>query len=223
MTSKLVSEAVATRRSVRAFRDTAVETTLLTKILIKAAQAPSGGNLQPWHVYLLNGAAMTDFRAMMRPRIENRISDTPEYKVYPSPLGEPYRSRRFENGEALYATLGIPREDKPARLQWFANNFNFFGAPSAMFLFVDRDMGAAQWSDLGGYLQTVMLLLREAGLDSCPQEAWYLHHDAVSQFVKAPPETMLFCGLSVGYADPDAPVNAFKASRATSDEWLTIL
>ncbi|MEM9011882.1 MAG: nitroreductase [Pseudomonadota bacterium] len=221
--SVTVSEAVARRRSIRAFTDRPVETDMLVEILRRAARAPSGGNLQPWQVYLLNGPSMTAFREMMEPRIAAGDVDSPEYPVYPSPLKSPYRERRFAVGEALYARLGIPREDKAARLAWFAENYRFFHAPAALFLFVDRDMGAAQWSDLGGYLQTVMLLLVEAGLASCPQEAWFLHHSVVQSFVEAPEELMLFCGLSIGEPAPEAAVNGLVAERADPAEWLTVL
>lgn len=218
-----VSEAVARRRSTRAFLPDPVETGTLREILRKAARAPSGGNLQPWRVWLLNGPGMARFRAMMAPRIAAGLSDPPEYPVYPEKLGEPYRSHRFAVGEAMYARLGIPREDRPARLRWFARNYDFFGAPAAMFLFVDRSMGAAQWSDLGGFLQTVMLLVEEAGLASCPQEAWYLQHAAVQTFLDAPPEQMLFCGLSIGHADPAAPVNGLITDRAAESDWLRVV
>jgi nitroreductase len=218
-----VTEAVMSRASVRAFTDRAVPTPLLRDILRKAARAPSGGNLQPWHVYLLNGEAMARFRAMMAPRRAAGLADTPEYAVYPQPLGEPYRSRRFAVGEALYARLGIPREDRAARLRWFSRNWDFFGAPAALFLYVDRTMGPPQWSDLGGFLQTVMLLLREAGLDSCAQEAWAVQHAAVSAFLGAPPERMLFCGMAIGERDPDHPVSGLRTERAPEAEWLTVV
>ncbi len=217
-----VSEAVAARRSTRAFLDRPVETALLRDILERAARAPSGGNLQPWHVHLLNGVGMARFRAVMDPKLEAGYADAPEYPIYPSPLAAPYRDRRFAVGEEMYARLGIPREDKPARLRWFQNNWRFFEAPAGLFLFVDREMGAAQWSDLGGYLQTVMLLLVEAGLASCPQEAWAVHHETVSAFCEVPENLMLFCGLAIGHPDPDASVNALATSRAPSNEWLTI-
>ncbi|RMF41105.1 MAG: nitroreductase [Alphaproteobacteria bacterium] len=215
-----VSEAVETRRSIRAFLPDPVPEEVLRRVFVKAARAPSGGNLQPWHVWLLSGAGMARFRAMMAPRIARGLTDAPEYAVYPDRLWEPYRSRRFAVGEAMYARLGIPRGDRAARLRWFARNYDFFGAPAGMFLFVDRGMGAPQWSDLGGYLQTAMLLLREEGLDSCPQEAWYLQHATVSAFLDAPPELMLFCGMAIGRRDPEAAVNGLQAPRAPAEEWL---
>ena len=146
---------------------------LIADVLTKAMRAPSGGNLQPWRLYVLNGASMSRFRRLMARRsAENPIGEPPEYAVYPPSLKEPYRTRRFAVGEAMYERLGIPRSDKAARLRWFQNNDRFFGAPAALFCFVDRVMGPPQWSDLGMFLQTAMLLFQERGVDTCPQEAW---------------------------------------------------
>jgi nitroreductase len=210
-----VREAVRSRRSVRAFVDRPVDLEVLARVLGEATRAPSGGNLQPWQVVVLTGEALEALRQLVRERLESGGAlPPPEYPVYPSPLHSPYRERRFANGEQLYVALGIPREDKMARLLQFARNWDFFGAPVGVLLFVDRRMGAAQWSDLGGYLQTVMLLLRDAGLDSCPQEAWSAQHDLVAQVVDVPEDVMLFCGLAVGYADAGHPVNSFVTDRA---------
>jgi nitroreductase len=219
-----VTAAVERRRSVRAFLPSPIEPTLIAGVLTKAVRAPSGGNLQPWRLYVLNGPSMTRFQELMSQRIaENPIGETPEYSVYPPALKEPYRSRRFAVGEAMYERLGIPRSDKLARLRWFQNNDRFFGAPAAMFCFVDRIMGPPQWSDLGMFLQTAMLLFQEQGVDTCPQEAWSRWPNTVSRFVGAPDELMLFCGVAIGRADPDAPVNGLRTERADPEEIVTFL
>jgi len=163
----------------------------------------------------LNGDSKARFSALMETRLaENPLGETPEYEVYPPSLKEPYRTRRFEVGEAMYAHLGIPRGDKLARLQWLQNNDRFFGAPAALFCFTDRIMGPPQWSDLGMFLQTVMLLFEEQGIQTCPQESWSRWPKTVANFVGAPAELMLFCGVAIGHSDPDAPVNRLAAARA---------
>lgn len=215
-----VSDAVDRRMTVRAFLDEPVETGLILRVLEKAARAPSGGNLQPWRITVLNGATLEGFRAAMEERLKAGPPDEPEYPVYPPSLHEPYRSRRFKVGEDMYRLLGIARDEKARRWDWFRNNFRFFGAPAALFCHVDRRMGAAQWSDLGMFLQTVMLLLQEEGLDSCPQEAWSQFHKTVDAFTGADPETMLFCGMGIGKRDPDHPVNALRSDRAPLAEWV---
>ncbi len=216
-----VSEAVQSRLSVRAFLPAPVPADAMRRVLERAARAPSGGNLQPWFVDVLAGAALEDFRAAVR---RDMAPDAPpqeaEYAVYPPNLASPWRERRFEVGEDMYALLGIAREDKAARRRWFANNFDFFGAPMGLFCTVDRRMGPPQWSDLGMFLQTVMLLLREEGLDSCPQECWAMVPETVRRHLALPPERMVFCGMSVGYRDPAHPVNALESKRAPQEEWL---
>ena len=218
--ARTVSEAVATRRSVHDFLPDPVPESLLRRILTQAALAPSGGNLQPWHVVVLTDAPLS----RLVERVSARAAACPrgeaaEYPIYPSPLGEPYRSRRFAVGEAMYALLGIPREDRDARRAWFARNYRLFGAPVGLFCFIDRAMGAAQFSDLGMFLQTIMLLLREAGYDSCPQEAWAMFAPTVYDVLGTPPELMLFCGLAIGRANPEAAVNRLRSARVAPDEF----
>ncbi|MBV7256165.1 nitroreductase [Pacificimonas sp. WHA3] len=215
-----VSTALDTRTSVRAFTDEPVDLAVLREILTKAARSPSGGNLQPWRIYVVGGDVLADIKARAADVLsKDPRGETPQYDIYPRKLAEPYKARRFEVGEDMYARLGIPREDKAARRAWFANNFRFFGAPAALFCFVERYMGPPQWSDLGMYLQSVMLLLKEAGLDSCPQECWAMLPETVADVVGAPDGLMLFTGMAIGHADKDAPVNGLRTRRAGLDEF----
>ncbi len=215
-----VTEAVRSRSSIRGFLDKAVDVDTLRRLLETASRAPSGGNVQPWRVFLLQGDAMARFRTFLAARSGR---EQPAYEIYPEGLKEPYRSSRFKVGEDMYALLGIPREDKSARFSWIARNFDFFGAPAGFFCFVDRQMGPPQWSDLGMFLQTFMLLARESGLDTCPQEAWAMRPDSVAEFVGAGEELMLFCGMAIGYRDPDAAVNQLVSDREPLEVWLKVL
>jgi nitroreductase len=209
-----VTEAVRTRRSVRAFLDRPVPGAVLREVVELAARAASGGNLQPWRLFVLAGEPLAELKARMKTRLTTGPTSEPtEYEIYPPDLWEPYRTERYVVGEEMYALLGTPRTDKPGRLRQFARNFEFFGAPAALFCYVDRRMGRPQWSDLGMYLQTLMLLLRERGLDSCAQECWSVYPKTVGEFLQPPAELMLFCGMAIGYADPDAPVNRLNTRR----------
>ena len=216
-----VHEAIVSRRSIRAFLPTPVAGDVIRRVIETAARSPSGGNLQPWHIDIIAGEPLAELKATMQGRllVDKAEVETPEYDVYPKSLPSPWRDRRFKVGEAMYARLGIPRDDKQARQRWFANNFDFFGAPMALFCSVDRMMGPPQWSDLGMYLQTVMLLLREAGLDSCAQEAWSLFPKTVGRALSLPPERMLFTGMAIGWRDPANPVNELVTDRAPPIEW----
>lgn len=216
-----VSEAVTARRSVRGFTDRPVDPALLRTLVERAARAPSGGNLQPWHIDVVGGAPLESFKREIAAKLMAGETETPAYDIYPPKLDDPYRTRRFEVGEAMYGHIGIPREDKAARRMWFARNFAFFGAPVALFCTVDRGMGPPQWSDLGMYLQTLMLLLVEHGLASCPQECWAIYPEAVTRFLGTPPERMLFCGMAIGYEDEAEPANRLRSARAPLDDWAS--
>ena len=216
-----VYEALASRRSVRDFLPTPVSGELIRRVLQAASRAPSGGNVQPWQIDVIGGAQLDELKAIMQCRLrevaEGGSPDALDYDIYPKELWPPYRDYRFQLAEQMYATMGIGRQDKPRRLQWFARNYEFFGAPLALMCSIDRGMGPPQWSDLGMFLQSVMLLLREEGLDSCPQEAWSVYPKTVGDFLGLPAERMLFCGMAIGHANPDHPVNRLRSERAGLD------
>lgn len=215
-----VTEAVFSRTSIRSFLEDPVSDELLKTLLEKSSRAASGGNLQPWKIFIVNNSAMKDFLEFQEGWTEPEV---PAYEIYPPKLKEPYRTSRFELGEQMYELLGIGRENKEARIAQVMENFRFFGAPCAFFCFIDRQMGPPQWSDLGMFLQTFMLLAKEAGLDTCAQEAWSMKHDSVSKFVKAEDSDMLFCGMAIGYRDDTATVNSLKSERRPLNEWAKFL
>lgn len=214
-----VEEAVLGRRSVRGFLDRPVDPALIRRLVELAARAPSGGNVQPWHIDVIGGDALAAFKQEIGAKIAAGHRETPAYDIYPLELDDPYRARRFGIGEAMYGHIGIPRDDRPARRTWFAQNFAFFGAPLGLFCTVRRDMGPPQWSDLGMYLQTLMLLLVEHGLASCAQECWAMYPETVTEFLGTPPDRMLFCGMAIGYEDAGKPANNLRSPRAPVDEW----
>jgi nitroreductase len=215
-----VSEALASRLSVRDFLPDAVPEGVLREVLAKAARAPSGGNLQPWHVVVLTGAKLASLVARASAKAaEMPKGESQEYHVYPPGLTEPYLGRRFKIGEDMYALLEIAREDRAARRAWFANNLRCFGAPVALFCFIDRQMGPPQFSDLGMFLQSVMLLLREAGYDSCAQEFWAMYAASVYAELDIPENLMLFCGMAIGKRNPAAPVNRLVSDRAPLEDF----
>ena len=217
-----VSEAVASRRSVRGFLPTQVDPAVIRRVVEAAARAPSGGNLQPWHIDVVAGDALAELKTIMVGKMAaNPGGEATEYDIYPEVLPSPYKDYRFAVGEELYRALGIPREDKMKRMMWFARNFQFFGAPVALFCTVARSMGPPQWSDLGMYLQTLMLLLREEGLDSCPQECWAIYPATIRDFLGTPEDRMLFTGMAIGFKDEADPANAARPDRAPLADFAT--
>jgi nitroreductase len=215
-----VSEAVNSRQSIRAYTDQEVSDELIQRLLEKSARAASGGNVQPWKIFIINNETMINFLKFQEDWTD---PETPAYDIYPENLTEPYKTSRYEVGAEMYSILDIDRDDKEGRFKQMLENFKFFGAPSAFFCFVDRQMGRPQWSDLGMFLQNFMLLAKEAGLDTCPQEAWAIKQESVTAFVKAPDELMLFCGMAIGYKDDKAKINKLRTQRRPFEDWATFV
>ena len=214
-----VVDALHRRRSVRAFTDAPVDPAVLKAVFTAAQRAPSGGNLQPWQATLVTGEPWDRVKTAVAARIAmGREGYQPEYDIYPKGLTDPWESRRFGVGEALYASLGIPREDKRSRLAQFMDNYRGFGAPVMLFLHCSRIMGPPQWADMGMWLQSVMLLLVEQGLASCPQECWAMYGATVREALELGEDQILFTGLAIGHADAGQAVNQWPVPRVELDE-----
>ena len=137
-----VYEAVTSRRAVRGFTDRPVPREVLERVLSAAAWSPSGSNLQPWHTYVLTGAPLAELKKLAGERVAAGDPwDEREYEMYPPALKSPYRERRSAFGEQRYGALGIPREDMEARQRAAVANWDCFGAPAALFCYIDRDLG----------------------------------------------------------------------------------
>ena len=213
-----VEQALQERRSVRAFLPQPIDGATVRELLEGAAQSPSGGNLQPWRVIALSGAALTEVNDLAR---NNEPQARPGLS-YPSELWEPYRTRRFSNGEDLYRAIGVAREDKAARHAQFATNGELFGAPVGVFVAVDERMGHAQWMDLGIFLQSFMLQAVDRGLATCAQGYWRMYNDVLAQQLALPEGYQVAFGIALGYEDTAAPINQWRATRAPTEEWLSL-
>jgi nitroreductase len=216
-----VFEAVDSRIACRWFLDKPVDAKIVRDLIARAARAASGGNLQSWQVYALAGAPLAALKEKVAAHIAGHDPrhDDAEYPIYPKTMWEPYKARREEHGVQLYGALGVARDDAEGRLAQYKRNFEFFNAPVALFIAIDRKLGPGQWADLGGYIHALAFLARGYGLDTCPQESWARMHRIVGEFVTMPPEQMLFCAVAIGYGDHGHPANSFRSPRAELAEF----
>ena len=213
-----VADAVATRRSVRAFLDRPVPLETLRRVLDEARMAPSGCNYQPWEAVVLTGAALKS----LQDKLSASKPDDPQEYDWSAPGQDPrYKARLQAVGAAMYGAMQIDRADKAARADFVTSNIQSFGAPVLLLCHFPKFMKEAQWSDVGMWLQTIMLLLRAEGLDTCAQEFWARYPGAVSRFIGLPDDHMLFCGMALGYGDPDAKINTFRTSRIPLSDLVT--
>ncbi len=214
-----VSQAVNQRISTRAFLDKQISEAEVRDWLETAQRAPSGGNLQPWRVIALAGDAKQAVIDLAQATLASSPKGEPtDRSIYPKDLWEPHEARRRKVGEMMYEKLEIPRENRPARIQWFARNFRFFDAPLAVFFVIDERMGHGQWAHTGMYMQTLALLAEERGWGTCMQECWGMLRPTLKQHFQLGDSEMVYCGMSVGYPDPDHPVNALRSERADLSE-----
>jgi nitroreductase len=197
---------------------------LVRSLLEQAKRAPSGGNLQPWKLYVLSGSS----RAALVDAVREKIAANPEaaiageiaeYKIYPPDLPEPYASRRLRVGAQLYEAVGIGRGDRAGRLRQLARNYEFFGAPVGIIVTIERFMQPGQFVDLGLFLQSLALLAVEQGLATCMQESWANWHATIRRVVGVPESELVFCGVSLGYPDLQHPINQFVTERANLEEF----
>ena len=219
-----VTAAITTRHSIRAFLSTPVPRKVVEDILSVARRAPSGTNMQPWWVYVVTDDG------------KNRLSDTllkahdggasawtPEYQYYPNDFQEPYKSRRRKVGWDLYGLLDIERGQKEKMHQQHGRNFRFFDAPVGLMFTVDRELKIGSWLDYGMFIQNVMLAARDKGLPTCPQAAFTGHHQVIRECLPIPDEQSLVCGMSLGYADPDAIENSLITEREPFDSFTRFI
>ncbi|MEM7258063.1 MAG: nitroreductase family protein [Pseudomonadota bacterium] len=218
-----VTDAVVTRRSLRAFTSQPVEQQVLEDIFTRAARAPSGTNMQPWQVRVLVGQSLQRVSEAVLADYDADVPYDDEVAYYPDKFFEPYLSRRRKVGWDLYTLLGISKGDKDKMKAQHRRNFEFFSAPVGAIFTIHRDLNTGSWLDYGMFLQNVMLLAREAGLHTCPQAAFCGYHKALRRALSLDETEIVVCGMSIGYADFDAIENTLETERAAMSDYIEFL
>ena len=212
-----VTEAVRARRTIRGFLPEPVPDELIRDVLDTARLAPSNSNTQPWHISVVSGDA--------RARLEASVFAAAKAGTKPNPAWPPggvglegiYKERQYDCAWRYYDTMGVARDDKPARAKLVQKNWQFYGAPHAAFFSMPKTMHRANALDIGIILQTIMLLLTERGIGCIAQGALAAFPDLVRADVHVPETNAILCGISFGYVDEDAKINTVKMPREPLD------
>ena len=206
--------AITTRRSVRAFlRDKPVPKDLVERILNVSARAPSGTNIQPWHVTAVAGTVRDNLCAAVNARRDGGGGQEMGYNYYPVDWFEPYISRRRKLGWEMYGLLGIGKGDREKTYKQHGRNFDLFDAPVGLFFHMDNRMERGSFLDMGLFIENVMVAARSHGLDTCPQAAWVDYSDTVKDLLNIPENHILVCGMCLGYEDTSEVVNELYSER----------
>ena len=136
-----------------------------------------------------------------------------DYQYYPNKWQEPYKARKIACGIQLYATLNIARKDREKRYEQWVANYQGFGAPVILFFFLDPVMKTGSFLDYGMFIQSIMLIALEEGLATCAQAALGQYPDLIKKSLGYDNETILICGMALGYEDKKAPVNNYRTPR----------
>ncbi|MCW9035978.1 MAG: nitroreductase [Rhodospirillales bacterium] len=217
-------DTILNRKSIRRFLPTQVPKELIEKVLALASRAPSGTNVQPWKVYVLQGEVRNNFCAEIKAAF---LSGSDEYKsefnYFPAKFKEPFLGRRRKIGFDLYGLVGIEKGDKERMKAQHARNFDFFDAPVGLIFTIDKGFGQGSYLDCGMLMQNVMLTAKAEGLDTCPQGAFAPYHTIIRKHLGASEEETILCAMSLGYADPAAPENSLETERAPLSDFVTFL
>ncbi len=206
-------DTILQRKSTRAYLDIPVEAEKIQKILDLARHAPSGVNTQPWQVAVVRGNTKQLLDEQLEQAFRTGRKAELDYQYYPTQWTEPYKSRRKACGLKMYSALNITREDKQRQKDQWAANYRAFEAPVALFFFVDAMAEKGTFLDYGMFLQSVMLAAVDQGLATCPQAALAEYPDIVKQHLGYDQDTVLICGMALGYEDTSAAVNSYRTER----------
>jgi nitroreductase len=212
---------IARRRSVRAFTKDRIERKTLEKICTNARRSPSGANLQPGKFHVLTGAPLENFKDRLAQAADQNTPIDLEYSYFPEKMPEALKTRQRKAGFALYEALGISRRDVAGRRAQFAKNYAFFDAPVGVVVTIDRDMGKGCFMDLGMAIMTFLLAADAEGLGATGIGAIANYGAIVHDHLGLPDDEMVICGMAIGVADTQAPVNQFKTERDALDVFTT--
>ncbi|MBF0468589.1 MAG: nitroreductase [Desulfamplus sp.] len=210
------------RFSIRAFLDKPVPEEILKRIFTDARLSPSNCNVQPWQIYVVSGAKKNELKDKLVQAVMSGQAPNPDFNWKVSYKGV-HRDRQFGSANALYSSMGIERSDKQARMVAMLQNWTFFNAPHALFFTMEKYLDIMGAVDMGIYAQTLTLLMTEHGISSCLQGALGQFPDPVRDFLNIPEERGILFGMSFGYADEKAVVNATRTEREPLENSVVFL
>lgn len=208
-----ILDGIRDRASVRAFLDKPVTRETIESVLETARWAPSGTNTQPWSVAVVVGEKKQQLAEQIVAAFQDGYESAADYQYYPKQFAEPFQNRRVTCGMALYEALGIERSDRERRREQWVKNYRGFDAPVQLYIFIDGRMEKGSWVDVGMFIQNILLAARGHDLETCAQAAFADYAPIVRQALELPEHQKLVCGIAMGYADWDDPVNSYRTER----------
>ncbi len=209
-------EGIKTRMSIRGFKPNPITREGMEKILQAASNSPSYTNTQPWEVVVVSGKKKD---ALAQRLLELAKAKSPTHPDLPMPktCTPAMEERSREHGARRLNTLGIARDDEAGREKLRLMNFEFYGAPCAVFLFIDGSMG--EWSifDAGLFAQNLILAAHSLGVGSCLQASVTNYAPEIKKFLGVGDSKKLVICISMGYPDEKAKLNTYRSLKQAPD------
>ena len=218
-----LKDIIKSRYSVRSFTNKNVDIEIIKEILHISACAPSGGNIQPWKVYVVTGDAKEKLIERALNNYDNGIQEKIEYDIYPNPLDKEYKKRRSECARDMYKALSIKQDDIELRLSQIRENFKFFGAPVGMIVTIDKSFAENGWGHVGMFIQNICLSAVDNDMGTCLQESWSIYPKTVKDVLNIADNEIVWCGIALGYPNKDHPINNYRTSRESIEKFVTFI
>ena len=218
-----LNELIKSRYSVRSFTDDTVDIETIREILEISSNAPSGGNIQPWKVYVVTGKTKEKLIKKALSNFDNGVQEKIEYDIYPRPLDEEYKRRRSECARDMYTALSIKQDDTELRLSQIRENFKFFGAPVGMIVTIDSAFAVNGWGHVGMFIQNICLSAVDNDMGTCLQESWSIYPETVKDILNIPDNEVVWCGIALGYPNKEHPINNYRTSRESIEKFVTFI
>ena len=218
-----LKDIIKSRYSVRSFTKKNVDIEIIKEMLQISKCAPSGGNIQPWKVYVVTGNAKEKLIERTLSNYDNGVQEKIEYEIYPNPLDEEYKKRRSECAKDMYAALSIEQDDIESRLTQIRENFKFFGAPVGMIITIDKAFAVNGWGHVGMFIQNICLSAIDNDMGTCLQESWSIYPETVKDVLNIPDNEVVWCGIALGYPNLEHPINNYRTSRESIDKFVTFI
>ena len=220
-----LTKCVLTRKAIRAFKTTPVPKELLSRILNEARRCPSASNTQPWEFVVFGGRVMEEMRKAYRERFLSGAKPNPDRPSDPGALPQPYRSRREEVARFHHLLAGIDPDNEEQVKEYTLGGFSFFGAPNGIIVYIDNSLLGPLMPfpvfDIGGVVQTIVLLAHNYGLGCCIQGQMVNYPDIIRRLMNIPTSKKMVVGISIGYPNMDDAINKGMTERVPLDDIVT--
>jgi nitroreductase len=206
-------EAVKERKSVRAYKPDPVQRHLLEDIIKKALWVPSWGNTQPWEIHVIGSEILKKISNEFVEKASSGQIKKPELEM-PVSWPSEHKKRYTETGRDLFNAVGIPREDTKARMNYYLTMYNFFGAPNAIYICMDKGINPHYGPfDIGAVTSCICMFAHEKGLGTCILASSVHYPDVIRKYTGIPENKIIVIGIAIGYPDTDNPSFFFKSTR----------